>query len=1315
MKKLFLFLASAALLLAGCAKEQIVGPREGGMTKVTFTANLDNGVVTKAADDGDGAASSVNRCIMEIYYGDDLYTRQYAPVSDKQATFTAQVVSNRTYTVAFWADKVDDATTPEGLAADKYYTTDTEGQGLQAITIKNTTYIGNDDARDAFYHVGTYTVAQAGSSFGTTEEPILLKRPFAQMNVITTDWDKVTPVATLAPEKVNVTLKNAPVKFNALTETASGSKDLVYETAVYTAPAALVSALANEKTLSMDYLFASADKAVIDIDWKALHGSDANVEHTFAAVPYQRNYRTNIKGNLLTTQGQWKVTVESEWTHNGTTVEGGEDPYLVNYYQAGSIAAANEALKTNNAVSIENPSDLDSDIVIPAEQDDKNVLIKISGASTGDIAVKKAEDGPASLAIESDSKTLDIDLPNTHVELNKGNFICVSAKTSTTTLVVGKDVEIQTLTINGGNAEIYGLVSNITRANGVKADWYADSRAKLIAGLDKSIAGESVVLASDIDLNNEEWSPVIIGKAITFDGDNHTIKNLKIEGDYPDSHYGLIGYLHSNGIIKNLTIDGAQVLPPVSKGQNSRGAALVGIARDGDIINCHVKNVTVKAYQKVGGLIGQYSLEAGGTSIVKDCSAENVTISENLTGEGVWGAGGLIGSLCFSSNGHNIDVVGCSVKGISIANSTTEAAPKQTAHAFIGTIRDDAEATATLTGNTVEQTTGLYTDMYTTDYFGWATNPESNPSHKCQIIVDGTPWTPNYPFQIAETGAKYATLGGALTAATAGQTVHILKAGEYTFPGNTQKAITVEGLDEKDSEGNYAVAINLQGVSGQNKNVTFKHLTFNLLQAEHPDRGFTHCENLTYNECVFTGEYWGYDSGMSTFNSCVFQNATNYNIWTYGGNITLNDCEFYSDHGKFVNVYAVGSTVHTIYANNCVFHNTGAAKKAAFNLKGGNTHGSVVMTECSVTGKFPNSSTVDGQAIFSDSGLYMFDDPEWSNDVYAKVDGVTYYPYFSMDAQGNYNVNSATGLHKAINHWNALTSTGEKTITVADGTYEVSDMLIQQRVRNKSLVIKAANEKQAVLKLNADTKTKIFFLVDGGNQISAPEYIKIDGLKFQIPENPTLALNGEVWIVYSTISTSDKYARAIMGDTYNSQYYMHNVTLQNCNVEGFVGQEISVFKSTTNSQNIVVDNCTINKVGYVYNGYFDEISLKNSIVTNTKTAINCNDPHGIITVTGCEISTYHDCCLRAGKSAEITNNTFDIKYTGTETEAAVIYFRGATGPFEAVITGNTFTKSADMKYDVFVKSNSGPWTINKGTSFETVIEKGKGEETIRQQ
>ena len=525
MKKTLLLLASAALFLVGCAKEQIVDQRDGGMTQVTFTANLDNGVATKAVADGDGAAANVNRCIMEIYYGNELFARQYAPVgSDKKASFTTQIVSNRTYKVAFWADMVDDATTDAGLATDKYYTT----TSLREIAIKGN-YSGNDDARDAFYHVGQYTIAQAGSSFGD----IKLKRPFAQMNVITTDWNKAVSVTGLAPEKVKVTLKNALVKFNAVTEEASGSENLEYEAAVYTAPAPVVPVSATEKTLSMDYLFASADKAVIDIDWKALHGSDIDVAHTFAAVPYQRNYRTNIKGALLTTQGQWTVEVEPTWTTPeythpvviATTLEEAQaavGPTATGAEAAGTVIVKPEAIanrtaadeKTKEHIAEKSPTIDLADLpegakaieFVLTQQSKKDVTFELPALPDANFYwyIRHEPNYPTenlNVKVDDDDATrVIIDAPNnTHVVLNDVVYTHVIAITGDNTLVVPQGIKVDKLTVKKGGVEIHGEVTALEVTPGTGQNVYFRSCEGLSADVFKEIYSETEPVCNYID------------------------------------------------------------------------------------------------------------------------------------------------------------------------------------------------------------------------------------------------------------------------------------------------------------------------------------------------------------------------------------------------------------------------------------------------------------------------------------------------------------------------------------------------------------------------------------------------------------------------------------------------------------------------------------------------------------------------------------------------------------------------------------------------------------------------------------------------
>lgn len=303
MYKHFIILLSVALLLSGCSKEQVYRHIDGDLSLVSFSAQLDGALYTKSVADGDGGADFVNRGIIELYFNNELYARQYAQVSDKKVSFNVQVVSNRTYTVAFWADHVDNPSSPDGLQQDKYYVTDSS-EGLKAVTIKGE-YTGNNDARDAFYQAGQYTVSQSGASFSN----IKLVRPFAQLNVITTDWDKTGQmIGGALPDAVDVIIYNPLVKFNVITTEASSDSSmptLAYQTAVYPAPAG--TSPASEKTLSMDYIFSSETKGFISLDFKAAHGTAGHVAHSFNSIPCQRNFRTNIKGNLLTSSDNWTL------------------------------------------------------------------------------------------------------------------------------------------------------------------------------------------------------------------------------------------------------------------------------------------------------------------------------------------------------------------------------------------------------------------------------------------------------------------------------------------------------------------------------------------------------------------------------------------------------------------------------------------------------------------------------------------------------------------------------------------------------------------------------------------------------------------------------------------------------------------------------------------------------------------------------------------------------------------------------------------------------------------------------------------------
>lgn len=116
----------------------------------------------------------------------------------------------------------------------------------------------------------------------------------------------------------------------------------------------------------------------------------------------------------------------------------------------------------------------------------------------------------------------------------------------------------------------------------------------------------SAVLTKDIDLGEEEWTP--IGKnystryAGDFDGRGHQISGLFISGSASEN-YGLFGYVE-DGSVRNLTVAGEVDL--TGSGSASYGSAgIVGCfaGTTGVIENC-VNSVNVKGQQNVGGVVG---------------------------------------------------------------------------------------------------------------------------------------------------------------------------------------------------------------------------------------------------------------------------------------------------------------------------------------------------------------------------------------------------------------------------------------------------------------------------------------------------------------------------------------------------------------------------------------------------------------------------------------------------------------------------------------------------------------------------------------
>lgn len=297
MKKVFFLLASLALLITGCAKEQISGPAGDGQTvKVSVTAQLQDVGMTRATWDHDGEGALVDHWIMEVYDAQGLlFDRQEkSGQSGLTNTFELALIKNQTYKFAFWAD-----------TKDMYDTAD-----LRAV--KTVSRKAGRDSRDAFFAAKEYTSTKSET---LTAE---LYRPFAQINVVTLDLDKVYKQMEAAGTTANYAkfiptgLKLAGEtynQFNVLTGEVSDVQSYELNLASCYADYA---AHAEVSTIFMDYVFAKTEKELKDLSFSFV-SNDVPVSYSFANVPVQRNYRTNISGNLFSYDYEWSVEIIPAW------------------------------------------------------------------------------------------------------------------------------------------------------------------------------------------------------------------------------------------------------------------------------------------------------------------------------------------------------------------------------------------------------------------------------------------------------------------------------------------------------------------------------------------------------------------------------------------------------------------------------------------------------------------------------------------------------------------------------------------------------------------------------------------------------------------------------------------------------------------------------------------------------------------------------------------------------------------------------------------------------------------------------------------
>ena len=379
--KTFKYLAAAALTLlaVSCNKEQVAEVPDGQTVDVTFTAALPGEMATKAIGDGQTA----KKLYVSVYENDDAKTKldldKTATFSDLKTQVTFSLVKGKTYNFVFWAQAAEGA---------PYDVTD-----LKNIKISYEGAEANDEKRDAFYATRKELKVN-----GALTETIKLYRPFAQVNFGTADYDAAV-AAGMEPVKSVFTATDVATVFDTFEAEGKVAKDVVTFTESALPDETLITKAGDYKWMTMNYILPMGKqnaKHISNVTAEFIPETGITVKASSPQTPVQNNYRTNILGNLLTSQVIFNieivpifnepdndidiVNVKNETSLRALFATGGEATLAADLYlgETVSVAAGKEVTLDLNGKTIKNSTDLwDS----PTKEANNWSLFSVKGGS----------------------------------------------------------------------------------------------------------------------------------------------------------------------------------------------------------------------------------------------------------------------------------------------------------------------------------------------------------------------------------------------------------------------------------------------------------------------------------------------------------------------------------------------------------------------------------------------------------------------------------------------------------------------------------------------------------------------------------------------------------------------------------------------------------------------------------------------------------------------------------------------------------------------------------------------------------------------
>ena len=677
MKKNYLFglFAMASMLFTTSCQQDNLVPAEADTDLVTFAIKTQD-VATRAAT---GEGSLADNLFYGVYEFVDTLgdgTKEWRLIEEanvkegnKQGismtktphpSFTAKygglvtlrLARQKKYSIIFWAES------EKGSLCEVKW-------AERRMSVKQS-ISANAESYDAFW---AYECIESFS--GAQKKEVTLKRPFAQVNIGVKNEDlEAANLASVDLDESAITVKNVPTSMSLETGEVGDyqkSTSVVYLSAAIPDPSKWEFPVKGNKYLALNYVLVDTVQSLVDIDLTYTDTEGGNYSYAFTNIPVQRNYRTNIYGNILTASEDYEVVINPEF--------GGENYPQVAY--AEDLAAALTSDKENIAVT------LTSDIELPISslgqitpgsgeyklggENTKNISIDLNGHkltfTTTYWSVIGAKNADATITIKNGTVTssqptgtwnsYDMAFANCNYIIEDVTFDKAIAFKNEGKVVSLKNVTINEthdyyamwITAEGQTVNIDGLTIN-SAGRGIKIDQqYVNTPAKVTLNI------------ADAEFTTAKKAAILVGSEA---GADITLQNINLADVQADGFNAVWVDKDYKNYADQVTVNGGSVKVEGSSDAvivNSREELSAALA-DGTVKNISLGNnldfgtdpVVVNSDKIING--NGYMLKAGGTSSSKNYGLQiNGEIKVDISNLNMDGGGGI-----YIAGGANVTI-----------------------------------------------------------------------------------------------------------------------------------------------------------------------------------------------------------------------------------------------------------------------------------------------------------------------------------------------------------------------------------------------------------------------------------------------------------------------------------------------------------------------------------------------------------------------------------------------------------------------------------------------------------------------------------